>query len=221
VGARNGPHPLHHVRMGFNVLGKTCHNDYHVGEIVPGVVKMQHIDLAARFRDWWNGGMFGPIAPSNLLGYDATLLQIYVEVAALILEDPIIGDILDLIGIGLSESRCLPNSISYAVEWTTGYSGRAMHGRTFVVGMALDALQGGDENRLTDGRVTEYEYAYGSLIEAVKTWTDPPGGLCLALKHHAPVFSPPSFDPWGHEITGARMPKKVIGSQRLRLPHDG
>lgn len=221
MSARNGPHPLHSARLTFETLGKRCSNVYHFGEVVPHVVKDQGIDISARMRSWWTGGYGAGAPPADLCGNDAVLLSIAVQVAELLLEDPIIGDILDLLDFGLSMNTCLPNSVTYALEWTTGFSGRAGHGRTFAVGMALGSLDTGDQNLLTPEARDKFANAYSALIPAVHSWTTPPGGLCLALLHHAPHPEYGGLDPWWTPITGLKMPDRVIGSQRRRLPRVG
>lgn len=218
MGARNGPHPMHEVRLVYGVLGERVSNVFHIGELTPRAVHDQGIDLNAAILRWWQDGYGTGRPASYLLGYDAVLALEILRIAQLILDLPFIGDLLDIGLNGLAGEKCVPNSVSYAVEWTTGYSGRAMHGRTFLCGIPQGALDEGAENQLTGTFLNEVYKTYSSLVDFVWNLGHTPGDLTLALAHHKPVFPAHGPDPWWTPITGCRLPVSTVGSQRLRRP---
>jgi hypothetical protein len=213
----NGPYPLHAVRLRFKLLGTANSNVYHFGEVVPGAVRDQEINLLDMVTDWWRNAPFGDNPPNFFMGFDSSVVQGWVGIAQLVFEAPILGDLTDLFITGLQEAALLPNNVTFPIEWTTSYGGRSGHGRTFVCGLPSVALDPSDQALMEHDFLTDMVAAYNRLILHTFRWPPVEGSICLAVPHRHGLPRPAPLSRFWSPVTGTRVPQVTVGSLRSRL----
>lgn len=102
----------------------------------------------------------------------------------------------------------LPDQVCYTVTWSTGLVGRSARGRTYVLGMAGEAVQ--NQNRLTDASQASFNNTWGVILEgfateghALQVVSFQEGGVPRAAGRMLPILS--------HQV---RFP---LATQRRRL----
>jgi hypothetical protein len=115
--------------------------------------------------------------------------------------------------IGTNASPQLPNNVTVAVKWSTGFAGRSFRGRTYHIGMPENSTV---SNQVSAGPLADLNTAYAALI-GVPPATDASMTLVVVSKFHA---NAPRLAGVTTPIL-ARSINPTIDSQRRRLPERG
>lgn len=161
--------------------------------------------LAASYVAWFDTEM------QNIVSSQVSL----IKVVCTIMETETSPGIEYTTGLPISGgnlSPAMPNNVTVAVKWTTGFRGRSYRGRTYHIGLCeIQVLN----NEIIPETVSDLIGAYGELI-ALDTDVGP-GIMCIASRFHNKV----------QRVTGVATPvtdlavDPVIDSQRRRLPGRG
>lgn len=146
------------VDMIYSTAGGIAENVYHVRfPANPGPADLT--DLAALFADWEadeaRNNRSSSIALSLIKVKDLTTVESEGIEYAIGLPLP-----------GVLASPVMPNSVTAAVKWTTGFTGRSRRGRTFIIGLS-EAQCIGDQ--LASGDRTALRNNYQALLDRIGT----------------------------------------------------
>lgn len=72
----------------------------------------------------------------------------------------------------------LPNNVSLVVKWLTGFAGRSRRGRTYIVGLTIDAQQTFNGSYATPEFVSQVASVYNNLLSAIN---ETGGGAALSI----------------------------------------
>ena len=85
--------------------------------------------------------------------------------------------------VGSDASGSLNNGLTKAFTARTGLSGRSQRGRTFVVGLPVDAVDSGDPNKIKSSAATGYSNFLTGLIAAIPA-ANAAWSLVVVSKYH-------------------------------------
>ena len=188
----------------FTLAGQRVQNvhNYLVDE-TPNVDTCQA--LMGSYLDWYNGSL-APLQPPacQLVLMRATIMEEE--------NSPGVENAAFSTANGIHNSEPLPNSVTAAIRWVTGFRGRSYRGRTYHIGLTEDQVQG---NTITSETVTALQVAYGELMSLPVDVGPAVMCICSRVSH-------------GVERTvGVATPvlnvvvDNVVDSQRRRLPGRG
>jgi hypothetical protein len=193
------------IKMLFGYDGQECINVYHVEKgSAWTVAQMQAI--ADAFIAWWNANLKAFMPNTGELSL-VTVRDLTTE-SGLAIERAT-----GLPSLGTNASPQLPNNVTVAVKWSTGFAGRSFRGRTYHVGMPENSTV---NNIVSAGPLADLNTAYAALLIVPPT-VDATMKLVVVSKFHnllprlAGVTTP----------ILARSINHTIDSQRRRLPERG
>lgn len=184
--------------------GQIVVNTYHVRATTPWT-PIEALGVGGIFAGWLATEL-APLQTSELT-WEKIVLRDLTEQNGLSVEYtatfPIPG--------GYSGDPALPNNVTVAVKWGTGYSGRSYRGRTYHLGMTSDQVV---DNNITTAARAALKDAYQALIDVITL-----GGYELVVCSLYTDKLPRSL--------GLTTPinevsvNPVVDSQRRRLPTRG
>lgn len=162
-------------------------------------------NLAVMLLDYWNEA-FKPLQPSDL-----SLIKI--KVTDLTTQNsPGIEYTATLPIAGTGAGNPLPNSVTMAVKFSTGFRGRSFRGRNYVCGLFTSSVLG---NQVVPTALSAWQSAYAGLMAVQGEGFNPIWGVVSRFTNKAPrtagIFT---------EITGVSIDPNV-DSQRRRLAGRG
>lgn len=161
-------------------------------------------DVASIFANWWDVELQPGIASSCSL----------VEVAATDISVAGGRGVLYTTGlplVGGSADPSLPNSVTVAVKWATGFTGRSYRGRTYHIGLVEPQVT---NNTVVSGYVTTLTAAYNAL----RTSLAAEGYTLVVASRYADKA--PREEGITTPITAASV-NPIVDVQRRRLPGRG
>jgi len=146
------------VETVFSLLGQVVENVYHVefsGEPSGSMLT----DMCGTFKDWW---------VTNLKPLTVSALSLNAIKARDLTTEAGVGVeyVTGLPQVGSAAVTPLPNSVTLAVKWITGLSGRSRRGRTYHLGLTPGQLI--DPNHIGSGPQADLTAAYNALVAAVE-----------------------------------------------------
>lgn len=196
------------VAMLFRQNGQRVENVYHV--LYTATPTDADLGTACDvFKDWWDTNVkAGASEQLSLIEVDATNIEDEGGNTVILTEGLPIA--------GTNAGEPMPNNVTVAIKWTTGFGGRSKRGRTYHLGLVRTELQDNDPNLLEDTMVDALTDQYNQLIEDVATNTAGQLAVCSYRFNNAPrtsaVVTP---------ILAASLVDNVVDSQRRRLPGRG
>ena len=155
--------------MVFTSSGQRVANVYNV--LYEGAALEANLTLvASTLAEWWE---------DELLAFVPNTISLVLIAVNDIAEEHGIGIeyTTGLPLVGSSAQPTLPNNVTLAVKWTTGFRGRSFRGRTYHIGLAENAVVG---DTVESTALTFLEGAYASLITALSSAGFP---LCVASRY--------------------------------------
>lgn len=164
------------------------------------------LSLATAVRDYWQANML-PLMSSQVAFMEVEVTKMepvpaeYANVAAL---SP---------NIGADNNPALPNSVTLAVSFRTGLTGRSYRGRNYWLG-------------LTEPNVTNNEVSPGLAVNIVAAYSGMSGAASIAPGWTWSVYSRivngvPRETGLSQDVTSVSIVDYTIDSQRRRLPGRG
>lgn len=194
------------VEMRYGYLGERVENVFWVfvdDEPAPTVATMSTI--AGIFYSWWNTHV------KTIQSANATLREIYCTDQSA-QNGGAFTYTTNLPADGANVQEPLPGNVALCVSLRTAQRGRSYRGRSYIVGLTENQVQG---NLLTSASASAWLAAYDALVNELNT---PPYQLavCSRFTAGAPrvagVLTP---------IIDAALVDNVVDSQRRRLPGRG
>jgi len=146
------------VETVFSLEGQIVENVYHVDfGSEPDVTMLT--DMAGVFIDWWNTN----IRPLVVNALSLTS----VKAKDLTVPDGLGVEVVTGLPIsGAAAVAPLPNNVTLAIKWVTGFTGRSRRGRTYHLGITPGQLI--DPNHIGSGPQADLKAAYDALVTAVE-----------------------------------------------------
>lgn len=193
------------IAMHFTYLNQKVENVYHVMNNLPNPGEVQLHLVANTFKNWWITEM--RTYCSNQLTLREVVAGETVPGGVAVLETA------DLPSSGNSSDNPMPGSVTLAVKWGTGLSGRSYRGRTYHLGMTIGQVQG---DQVTSAALTAIQGAYNALRTALDNALVGVEFSVLSTQHNKAWRDPAIMTP----ITGLAIDPD-IDSQRRRLAGRG
>lgn len=163
------------------------------------------ISLAEGLKDWWQVyGKFYSTTEVSLVLIRSTIMETE--------NSPGIEYAVGLPIAGTEAGASLPNNVTIAVKWTTGYRGRSYRGRTYHIGLPESAVTG---NTLAANWVTNMLVAYGELM-SIPVDVGPAIKAIASSYHNNVLRTVGVVTP----VIGVQV-DNTVDSQRRRLPGRG
>jgi len=177
---------------------------YFFSTVEPGEIDLQ--DLADGIRTYWQTNMM-PLMSAQVSLFAVEVTKMEPTPAQTALAVPTIPN------NGSLTAPALPNSVSLAVSFRTGLTGRSYRGRNFWLGLTEDDVV----NNVVDGDLrTDIVAAYGGMIgdgAVVLGWT--------WVVYSRFVDGVPRETGMSTDVTAVVIIDGVVAAQRRRLPGRG
>lgn len=146
------------VELIYLSLQQRVENVFHVSVAPPGPLSEAQLDAVRNTFNTWYGTNLRAVVSSQ-----AVLQQI--EVRDMTTQDALakIYPCTSNCAGGDAAGAVVPNNVTVAVKWGTGYAGRSRRGRTFHIAMNVNKIFG---NQITAAYQTSLQTAYTALITA-------------------------------------------------------
>lgn len=163
-------------------------------------------NLALDVNGWW-GAFVRPLQPT-----DVTLREVYARVM-LNGEAPEGTSTDGLPDTGTKVGTALPNNVTHAISFRTGFSGRSRRGRNFIIGLVETDVT---RNQVAAGVVTLWTAAYRELLPGA-------GNIPTAIWVVYSQYSNKVLRTTGlaTPVNNVVFTNDVVDSQRRRLPGRG
>lgn len=160
-------------------------------------------EVANTYKNWWTSA-YKPYVASSVQLFEIVVKELVPNGLA----------VLETSGLPASGQRnnpALPNHVTLAVHWGTGRLGRSTHGRTYIIGLTED---------MVDGNICNEATGIQAQYDALRTTFDN-----ITLNVEMSIVSFVHANAWRAEplvtpITGVAVENR-IDSQRRRLPGRG
>jgi len=178
-------------------------NGFHVESLAPLTVGDLEA-IGAVFFEWWDSHRNLVINTVTLREIDLRDLSTSSGIGFLY------SDGLPL--VGLLSGSAMPNSVTCAIKWGTGLTGRSFRGRTYHIGLAESQV---NNNSLDSATITGLLASYNNLIGLIKT-----AGFTMVVASRVSNGAP-RVTGVTTEILTASFADPTIDNQRKRLPGRG
>jgi len=173
--------------------------------------------IAQNFMDWWKNGN-GTYSYRGSQSSLVTLLGCNARDLTTASSDSVTVAADETSNVGGGSADPLQNGLTKAITWRTGLSGRSFRGRTFLVGLTLNDLEGGANNQFAAASVAHYVLFCGSLITAVPAALATAELVVLSRYHLVSGHTVPRTDGVMTPIISAGNHDLFVDFQRRRAP---
>lgn len=192
------------VELVFGQNGQVTENVYHVQHAT--ALDAVHLNaLALTFNNWWNAHGCACASASTVL--NKVRARDLTTAGGLAIERDVVA-----IQPGLLVGGPLPNNVTIALKWVTGFAGRSQRGRTYLPGLD-QSQQDATKQAITLAASNTILTHYQALITAIVA--DPSDFPVVVSRRHNSL---PRVTAQMTPINGCAFADLFLDSQRRRLP---